>query len=62
MLKIYNKFTLIIIISLNYNNKNKEAFIKQSYDPGQRAEYDFHQIKVLIDGKLNLPLQPFIKI
>lgn len=36
----------------NYNNKNKEAFIKQSYDPGQRAEYDFHQIKVLIDGKL----------
>jgi len=32
--------------------KNKEAFIKQSYDPGQRAEYDFHQIKVLIDGKL----------
>jgi transposase len=28
----------------------KEVYIKQTYDPGKRAEYDFHQVKVLIDG------------
>ena len=29
----------------------KEAFITQYYKPGIRAEYDFHLIKVLINGK-----------
>lgn len=34
-----------------YKNKPKECFIKQEYDYGQRAEFDFHQIKVLINQK-----------
>ncbi len=34
-----------------YKNKNKEAFIKQCYPPGLRAEYDFHLVKAIIDGK-----------
>ena len=34
-----------------YMNKRKEVFIKQSYQPGLRAEYDFHEVKVIIDGK-----------
>ncbi len=35
-----------------YKDKlKKEAFITQHHKPGVRAEYDFHQIKVLIDGK-----------
>ena len=33
-------------------NRNKEAYIKQQYLPGYRAEYDFHEIKVLIKGKV----------
>jgi hypothetical protein len=28
----------------------KEVYIKQTYDPGKRAEYDFHQAKVLVEG------------
>lgn len=35
-----------------YMNRNKEAYIKQAYKPGYRAEYDFHEIKVLIDNKV----------
>ena len=46
----------------NYKNRNKEAFIKQSYDPGYRAEYDFHEIKVLIDGKLRRIYQATITL
>ncbi len=32
-------------------NKNKEAYIKQEYPYGQRFEYDFGEVKLLIDGK-----------
>lgn len=32
-------------------NKNKEAYIKQEYSYGQRFEYDFGEVKLLIDGK-----------
>ena len=35
-----------------YKKKHKECFIKQVYDYAERAEFDFHQIKVLIDGKI----------
>src|SRR5690554_190793 len=35
-----------------YMNRNKEAYIKQEYLPGYRAEYDFHEIKVIIGGKV----------
>src|SRR5690625_393842 len=35
-----------------YRNKVKEAFIKQEYNPGDRAEYDFHEIKIIIKGKV----------
>ena len=45
-----------------YKNKNKEAFIKQSYDPGYRAEYDFHEIKVIIDGKVRKIYQATITL
>lgn len=34
-----------------YKKKQKECFIRQEYEYGERAEYDFHQIKVIIDGK-----------
>ena len=34
-----------------YKKKHPEVFIRQEYEPGQRMEYDFHQIKVLINGK-----------
>ncbi len=33
-----------------YLNSQKECFIRQEYEYGERAEYDFHQIKVLING------------
>lgn len=33
-------------------NKNKECFIRQSYDLGDRLEYDFGKVKLLIDGVL----------
>src|SRR5690554_5073262 len=45
-----------------YKNKNREAFIKQSYDPGYRAEYDFHEIKVIIDGKVRKLYQATITL
>ena len=31
-------------------NKNKECFIRQSYGLGDRLEYDFGEIKLLING------------
>ncbi|MSS78459.1 hypothetical protein HV819_04835 [Anaerococcus sp. AGMB00486] len=33
-------------------NKTKECFIKQQYDFADRLEYDFGEVKLLIDGKL----------
>lgn len=33
-------------------NKHQEAFIKQSYEYGQRFEYDFGEVKLIINGKL----------
>ena len=33
-----------------YKDKPRECFIKQTYDFGQRAEFDFHKIKVHVDG------------
>ena len=34
-------------------NKNKECFIRQSYDLGDRLEYDFGEVKLLINKKLD---------
>ena len=34
-------------------NKNKECFIRQLYDLGDRLEYDFGEIKLLISGVLS---------
>ena len=34
-------------------NKNKECFIRQLYDLGDRLEYDFGEIKLLINGVLS---------
>ena len=31
-------------------NRNKECFIKQHYDYGDRLEYDFGEVKLVIDG------------
>lgn len=28
----------------------KEVYIKQTYEPGKRAEYDFHQVKLIVEG------------
>ena len=33
-------------------DKHQEAFIKQSYEYGQRFEYDFGEVKLIINGKL----------
>lgn len=32
-------------------NKNKEAYIKQEYPYGQRFEYDFGEVKLVINGE-----------
>jgi transposase len=45
-----------------HKNRNLEAYIKQEYDPGFRAEYDFHEIKVLINGKLRRIYQATITL
>ena len=34
------------------NSLPKEVFIKQIYEYGDRIEFDFHQVKLIIDGKL----------
>lgn len=33
-------------------DKAKECFIKQQYDFGDRLEYDFGEVKLVVDGKL----------
>ena len=32
-------------------NKTKEVYIKRDFEYGQRLEYDFHQVKLLINGE-----------
>lgn len=32
-------------------NRHKECFISQQYDPGDRFEYDFGEVKLMIDGR-----------
>lgn len=34
-------------------NKSKECFIRQSYDLGDRLEYDFGEVKLIINNELN---------
>ena len=34
-----------------YKQKHPEVFIRQQYDPGERMEYDFHQIKVVVNNR-----------
>ncbi len=45
-----------------YKDKKKEAFIRQSYNAGYRSEYDFHEVKVQIDGKSRLIYQATISL
>ena len=54
--------TTIQIEYKRYKNKNKEAFIKQQYAPGFRAEYDFHEVKVLIDDQVKKLYQATITL
>jgi transposase len=42
--------TTIQLAFNDYKNKNKEAYIKQEHKPGIRAEYDFHEVKILERG------------
>lgn len=37
-----------------YRNSHKEVFIKQFYEYGDRVEFDFHQVKVLINGEVKV--------
>ncbi len=37
-----------------YRGKNQEVFIKQTYEYGERADFDFHQIKVKINGQVKV--------
>jgi transposase len=45
-----------------YKGKNKECFIKQHYEYGQRAEYDFHQIKVKVGSQVKVYHQATISL
>ena len=45
-----------------YKGTSKEAFIKQSYDPCIRAEFDFHQVKLLIGGKVERYYQATVAV
>lgn len=43
-----------IAIKINEKrNKAKESFIKQTYDLGQRLEYDFGEVKLIIKNKMD---------
>lgn len=44
--------TTIRVKYREYKQKNKECFIKQHYEFGEIAQYDFHQIKVELDGQI----------
>lgn len=37
-----------------YRQRQSEVFIKQSYEYGERADFDFHQIKTMIDGRVRV--------
>jgi len=45
-----------------YKEKHKECFIKQYYEYGDRAEYDYHQIKVMVADKIKIYHQATISI
>lgn len=45
-----------------YKNKNKECFIKQSYEYGDIAQFDFHQVKVILNGEKQIYHQATISI
>lgn len=45
-----------------YLDSHKECFIRQEYEYGERAEYDFHQIKVIIGGVLEVYHQATISV
>ena len=45
-----------------YKQKNKECFIKQYYEYGEIAQYDFHQVKLIMDGKNKVYHQATISI
>jgi len=53
-----NFFTLLTDVSNNITdnserNKVKECFIRQDYEFGERLEYDFGEVKLLINGILD---------
>ena len=37
-----------------YRHSQQEVFIKQTYEHGERADFDFHQIKVVINGQVRV--------
>lgn len=45
-----------------YKVKRKEAFIKQFYEYGEIAQYDFHQIKVIVNNEKRIYHQATISI
>jgi transposase len=45
-----------------YKGKNKECFIKQHYEYGDIAQYDFHQVKVILNGEKKIYHQATISI
>lgn len=53
--------TILIHFNL-YKNAHPECFIKQWYDYGKRAEYDFHQIKVKFAGEVKVYHQVTISL
>ena len=53
--------TILIHYNL-YKDSHPECFIKQWYDYGKRAEYDFHQIKVKVAGEIKVYHQVTISL
>jgi len=43
--------TMVTVHVKEKRNRTKEAFIRQEYEYGERLEYDFGEVKLIIDGK-----------
>ena len=44
-------YTTVCNFTRNYENKRKEAYIKQEYNPGETLEFDYGEVPLIIGGK-----------
>ena len=45
-------YTTVCNYIRDYENKGKESFIKQVYQPGEKCEFDWGEVKIKIEGIL----------